>query len=153
MTIYSMYLTCAGSLAFPGVGLRGFGVEGASPVLDEPGSSFLRVGARSSPFPCGECGGLPAGELGSWGTSEMRKFFNVLLRVKQLRILSLQCQITQWFCCSLSVYTLKMMKSCPSMFSCICLIKWFIKQTRASLITCKYGGCSFAPDSCKLDPT
>lgn len=47
----SPYLTCAGSLAFPGVGLRGFGVEGASPAFEEPGISFLRLGARSNPFP------------------------------------------------------------------------------------------------------
>lgn len=57
--------TCEESLAFPGVGLRGLGVEGASPALEEPGISFLRLGARSSPFPCGEWGGVPAGELGS----------------------------------------------------------------------------------------
>lgn len=63
--LFASYFTCAGSLAFPGVGLRGFGVEGASPALEEPGSSFLRVGARSSPFPWGEWGGLPVGELGS----------------------------------------------------------------------------------------
>lgn len=50
----SVYLTCPGSLAFPVVGLRGFGVDGASPVLEDPGSSFLRVGARSNPFPWGE---------------------------------------------------------------------------------------------------
>lgn len=47
-------LTCAGSFAFPGVGLRGFGVEGASPAFEEPGMSFLRLGARSNPFPRGE---------------------------------------------------------------------------------------------------
>ena len=65
----SILLTRAGSLDFPGVGLRGFGVEGASPVLEEPGSSFLRVGARSNPFPWGEWEGLPAGEFGSWTTN------------------------------------------------------------------------------------
>lgn len=47
-------LTCVGSLAFPGVGLRGFGVEGASPAFEDPGISFLKLGARSNPFPWGE---------------------------------------------------------------------------------------------------
>lgn len=49
-----MGLTCPESLAFPGVGLRAFGVDGASPVLEEPGISFLRLGARSNPLPWGE---------------------------------------------------------------------------------------------------
>lgn len=47
-------VTCEDSLAFPGVGLRGLGVDGASPAFEEPAISFLRLGARSSPFPCGE---------------------------------------------------------------------------------------------------
>lgn len=67
-----IYPTCAGSLDFPGVGLRGFGVDGASPVLEEPGISFLRLGARSNPFPWGEWGGLPAGEFGSWMTKRIK---------------------------------------------------------------------------------
>lgn len=65
------------------VGLRGFGVDGASPVLEDPGSSFLRVGARSNPFPWGEWGGLPAGELGSWATKRGEKIFNVLHEYKR----------------------------------------------------------------------
>ncbi len=54
--------TCAVSLFLPGGGLCGGEAGGG---LGDPGSSFLRVGARSKPFPCGDRGPLPTGEDGS----------------------------------------------------------------------------------------
>lgn len=63
--------TCAGSLLLPGAGLWSGG-EGAGGRLGDLGSSFLSVGARSKPFPWGECGVLPTGEEGSCRKSDKR---------------------------------------------------------------------------------
>lgn len=58
--------TCTVSF-LPGSGLCG-GVAGEG--LGDPGSSFLRAGARSKPLPGGERGALPTGEDASWERQE-----------------------------------------------------------------------------------
>lgn len=55
-----------------GVGLGTGDEEGASEGLGDPGSSFLRVGARSIPFPWGEFIWLSLGEMGSLIPTEKR---------------------------------------------------------------------------------